>query len=64
MADKPQHRGFHPIYLLLVLPFVALLWVPLYNRLEPAIFGNPILLLVSDAVDLPGHGLHHPCLSL
>jgi len=27
--------------LLLVIPFVALLWVPFYNRLEPAIFGIP-----------------------
>ena len=27
--------------LLLLIPFVALLWVPFYNRLEPAIFGIP-----------------------
>ena len=26
---------------LLVLPFVGLLWVPLFNRLEPALFGFP-----------------------
>jgi hypothetical protein len=28
-------------YLLLLVPFIALLWVPLYNRIEPSIFGIP-----------------------
>jgi Protein of unknown function (DUF3311) len=27
--------------LLLLIPFVALLWVPFYNRLDPALFGIP-----------------------
>jgi uncharacterized membrane protein len=27
--------------LLLVIPFVALLWVPFYNRIEPSLFGIP-----------------------
>ena len=27
--------------LLLLIPFVALLWVPFYNRIDPAIFGIP-----------------------
>jgi hypothetical protein len=27
--------------LLLLIPFVALLWVPFYNRLDPTIFGIP-----------------------
>ena len=27
--------------LLLLIPFVALLWVPFYNRLEPTLFGVP-----------------------
>ena len=27
--------------LLLQIPFVALLWVPFYNRLDPTIFGVP-----------------------
>ena len=27
--------------LMLLIPFVALLWVPFYNRIEPAIFGIP-----------------------
>ena len=26
---------------LLLIPFVALLWVPLYNRIEPAVWGVP-----------------------
>jgi len=28
-------------YLLLLVPFVALLWVPLYNRVDPILFGVP-----------------------
>lgn len=28
-------------YLLLIVPYVALLWVPLYNRIDPSIFGIP-----------------------
>jgi hypothetical protein len=27
--------------LLLLIPFVALLWVPFYNRIDPALFGIP-----------------------
>ena len=27
--------------LLLLIPFVALLWVPFYNRLDPKLFGVP-----------------------
>jgi hypothetical protein len=27
--------------LLLLIPFIALLWVPLYNRIEPELFGIP-----------------------
>ena len=38
--DKPR-RKFHPVYLFLVIPFACLLWVPLYNRIEPALFGIP-----------------------
>ncbi len=42
MSDEPKpRRGFHPVYLLLVVPFVALLWVPFFNRIEPEIFGIP-----------------------
>ena len=39
--DEQPRRGFHPIYLFLVVPFVALLWVPFYNRIEPELFGIP-----------------------
>ena len=41
MDDQPPRWGFHPIYLFLVVPFVALLWVPFYNRIEPELFGIP-----------------------
>ena len=27
--------------LLLLIPFVALLWVPFYNRIDPVLFGIP-----------------------
>lgn len=27
--------------LLLLIPFIGLLWLPFYNRLEPAVFGMP-----------------------
>jgi hypothetical protein len=42
----PQSWGesmtrFRPIHLLLFPPYIALLWVGLYNRVEPALFGIP-----------------------
>ena len=40
MTDKPR-RGFHPVYFLLAVPYIALLWVPFYNRLEPTVWGIP-----------------------
>jgi len=39
--DKPPRRGFHPVYLLLLVPFVAMLWVPFYDRVEPSLWGIP-----------------------
>jgi hypothetical protein len=30
-----------PIWLLLFIPYIGLLWVPFYNRLEPEFFGFP-----------------------
>jgi membrane protein implicated in regulation of membrane protease activity len=30
-----------PIWLLLLIPYIGLLWVPFYNRLAPALFGFP-----------------------
>ncbi len=41
MADKPRRRGFRPLHLLLLIPYVAMLWVPSYNRIEPMIAGIP-----------------------
>ena len=34
-------RNFHPVYLWIVVPFVALLWVPFFNRTSPELFGIP-----------------------
>ena len=40
--DKPsRRRGFRPIHLLLLVPYVAVLWVPFYNRIEPQLAGIP-----------------------
>ena len=41
MSEKPAPRGFHPVYLWILVPFVALLWVPFYNRALPALGGIP-----------------------
>lgn len=30
-----------PWHLLLLVPYVAVLWVPFYNRAEPSLFGFP-----------------------
>ena len=38
--DKPR-RKFHPVYLLSALPFIADIWVPFYNRIDPQLFGIP-----------------------
>jgi hypothetical protein len=40
-SDQPQGRKFHPVYLMLLVPFVALLWVPFYDRAEPSLMGIP-----------------------
>jgi len=39
MAGKKGR--FHPVHLLLLVPYVFLLWVPSYNRIEPAWMGVP-----------------------
>jgi len=41
MAERKTGRRFAPVHLLLVVPYVLLLWVPSYNRLEPTLFGFP-----------------------
>ena len=39
MAAEPRRRRW--INLLLVIPFIALLWVPFYNKVEPRVLGIP-----------------------
>ena len=39
MREKP--RRWRIIYLLLLAPYLALLWVPFYNRATPELFGIP-----------------------
>lgn len=41
MANKGKRRGFRQLYLLLLLPYLAMMWVPSYNRIEPEIAGIP-----------------------
>jgi hypothetical protein len=41
MDDKPKRGRFHPVHLFLVLPFIGLLWVPFYNRVDPTLMGVP-----------------------
>ena len=41
MANKDKCKGFWPRYLLLLIPYVAMMWVPSYNRIEPQIEGIP-----------------------
>ena len=43
MAGKPTEGGLKRYWprLLLLIPFFAVLWVPFYNRLEPAFAGVP-----------------------
>jgi putative solute:sodium symporter small subunit len=41
MNDQPARRGFHPVYLWIAVPFIALLWVPFFNRITPELFGIP-----------------------
>jgi hypothetical protein len=47
MPDGPSapRKGSRAWNLLLVLPFVALLWVPFYNFIEPAAWGIPFFYL-------------------
>ena len=39
--DTPKRRIFRPIHLLLLIPYVAMLWVGSYNRLAPGLAGIP-----------------------
>ena len=37
----PEHRPHHWTRLLLLIPFIAVLWVPFYNSVDPMLFGVP-----------------------
>lgn len=39
--DPPPRGRPHWTRALLILPFVAMLWVSTYNRIEPSVFGVP-----------------------
>jgi hypothetical protein len=41
MDGRQKGGGFRPIYLFLIVPFIALLWVPFYNRALPEFAGIP-----------------------
>ncbi len=43
-SETDDHRPLRRLHwgrLLLLLPFLGVLWVPWYNRIEPAVFGIP-----------------------
>jgi hypothetical protein len=41
LPDHVLEAGVDPMWMLLLLPFIGLLWVPFYNFLEPSLFGFP-----------------------
>ena len=42
MSDtNVRRRRFRLVHLFLIVPYVAVLWVPFFNRSEPAIAGIP-----------------------
>ena len=41
MANYPQRRGRSWLLLLLILPFLVLLWPPFYNFRDPSFIGVP-----------------------
>jgi hypothetical protein len=41
VEDKAPRRKFAPVYLFLLLPYIAFAWVPFYNRIAPEISGIP-----------------------
>jgi hypothetical protein len=40
-GEKSARREFRPVHLLLIVPYLAVLWPPLYNRIEPSLAGVP-----------------------
>ncbi len=41
MRVPSSRTRFHAVYLCLLVPYAVLLWVPLYDRLRPPLFGIP-----------------------
>ena len=40
-AEPAKKRGFRLVHLLLFVPYIAVLWVPSYNTIEPRLAGIP-----------------------
>jgi hypothetical protein len=40
-GHPPKDRSAGWLWLLLLLPYIGLLWVPFYNHVEPRLFGFP-----------------------
>ena len=40
-AEKPSRLKRFVWYVALFIPFFVAIWVPLYNRIEPSLFGIP-----------------------
>ena len=60
MRDPARKGRFRSIHLLLIVPYLAVLWVPFYDRLEPQLAGIPFFywyqmlwIVVGAAVLLP-----------
>ena len=59
MNEAPgKRRGWSWWYLLFIVQFVAVLWPPFYNSVEPSFARYPVLLLVPDAVGDHRRGVH------
>ena len=41
MLSRPQRRGRSWLLLLLLIPFIAMLWPPFYNFRDPTFIGIP-----------------------
>lgn len=43
MASQPQKRGRRWLLVLLIIPFIAMLYTPFYNHADPTFIGIPFL---------------------
>ena len=41
MSTRPERKGRRWFLLLLIIPFIAILWPPFYNHTQPAVAGFP-----------------------